>query len=107
VFAFAGLWTSTRVGGTWIESCALLTRDAKPNKIAATVHSRMPVMLADEDAQHAWLDPELDAHAALELCGSLPDSRLSSRPANPAMNKSGLEDEGPWLLSSPETPASA
>ena len=56
-FAFAALWTPARVDGEWIHSVALLTCDAAPNRVAAAIHDRMPVILADRDAQQAWLDP--------------------------------------------------
>jgi putative SOS response-associated peptidase YedK len=101
-FAFAALWTPARVGGEWIESVTLLTCDSAPNRVAAAIHDRMPVILADRDAQRAWLDPALGADEALELCGALPATRLSAQPANPAVNKAGdLDAEGPGLLTAP------
>ncbi|MEA2207577.1 MAG: hypothetical protein QOF54_54 [Solirubrobacteraceae bacterium] len=100
-FAFAALWTPSKVGGEWIESVVLLTCDASANPVAASIHDRMPVILADADAQRAWLDDALDADEALALCGALPASRLSAAPANPALNKPGAEPEGPELLRAP------
>ncbi len=100
-FAFAALWTPARVGGQWIHSVALLTCDSSPNRVAAAIHDRMPVILADRDAQRAWLDERLDAEEALELCGALPASRLSAAPANPAVNKVDDAVEGPELLRAP------
>jgi putative SOS response-associated peptidase YedK len=105
-FAFAAVWTPAKVQGTWIESVALLTCDSAPNRIAAPIHDRMPVILADADAQRAWLDPALGAEEALALCGALPTERLSARAANPAVNKAGeLDAEGPGLLSAPASGA--
>ncbi len=101
-FAFASLWTPAKVNGEWIASVTLLTCDAAPNRVAASIHDRMPVILADRDVQEAWLDPRLCAEDALALCGPLPASRLSARPANPAVNKAGeRETEGPQLLVAP------
>ena len=101
-FAFAALWTPAHVDGEWIHSVALLTCDSAPNRVAAAIHDRMPVILADRDAQQAWLDPALGAEEALELCGALPTERLSARPANPAVNRSGEPElEGPELLLAP------
>ncbi|MCW3026695.1 MAG: hypothetical protein JWM29_2127 [Solirubrobacterales bacterium] len=98
-FAFAALWTPAKVQGEWVQSVSLLTCDASPNRLAAGIHDRMPVILADRDAQQAWLDPALGADEALELCGALPVERLSARPANPAVNKAGEPElEGPALL---------
>jgi putative SOS response-associated peptidase YedK len=101
-FAFAALWTPAKVQGEWVQSVSLLTCDASPNGVAAGIHDRMPVILADSDAQRAWLDPALGAEEALELCGALPADRLSAQPANPAVNKAGEPElEGPELLLAP------
>jgi putative SOS response-associated peptidase YedK len=101
-FAFAALWTPAKIDGSWVHSVTLLTCDSAPNRVAASIHSRMPVILADRDLQQAWLDPELGAEDALALCAPLAASRLSARPANPAVNKAGdLDAEGPELLVAP------
>jgi putative SOS response-associated peptidase YedK len=100
-FAFAALWTPAKIDGEWIESVVLLTCDSAPNRVAASIHDRMPVVLADRDAQQAWLDSDLGADEALALCGPLPQSRLSATPANPALNKPGAAAEGPELLRAP------
>jgi putative SOS response-associated peptidase YedK len=100
-FAFAALWTPARVDDEWIQSVSLLTCDASPNGVARAIHDRMPVILADRDAQEAWLDPAVGAEEALSLCGALPAERLSARPANPAVNKPGDAPEGPELLLAP------
>jgi putative SOS response-associated peptidase YedK len=100
-FAFAALWTPARIQGEWIQSVTLLTCDSAPNHVAAAIHDRMPVILADRDAQQAWLDPALGAEEALELCGALPAERLSAHPANPAVNKVIDTVEGPELLVAP------
>jgi putative SOS response-associated peptidase YedK len=101
-FAFASLWTSARIDGERIESVTLLTCDSARNAVVAPIHNRMPVILADEDAQRAWLDPALGAEEAVALCGPLAAERLSVRPANPLVNKAGVpEAEGPELLSMP------
>jgi putative SOS response-associated peptidase YedK len=99
-FAFAALWTPAKIDGKWIHSVALLTCDSAPNHVAATIHNRMPVILAGPDVQHAWLDPMLGAEEVLTLCRALPASRLSARPANPAVNKVATT-EGPELLDAP------
>ncbi len=57
----------------------------------------MPVVLADREAQEAWLDPGVGTEDALSLCGPLSGSRLSAQPANPAVDKPGGR-EGPRLL---------
>ncbi len=101
-FAFASLWTPAKVEGEWLHSITLLTCDSASNRVAAAIHDRMPVILADEDAQNAWLDPSVGAEEALALCGPLPEQRLSAHPANPAVNKVGDDvPEGPELLVAP------
>jgi putative SOS response-associated peptidase YedK len=100
-FAFASLWTPAKVDGEWLHSITLLTCDAAPNRVAAAIHDRMPVILADRDAQEAWLSPDVGAEEALALCGPLPTERLSARPVNPAVNKVDPDHEGPELLQAP------
>jgi putative SOS response-associated peptidase YedK len=96
-FAFAALWTKATVAGQRIESVSLLTCDAAPNHVVSAIHNRMPVILADSEAQSAWLDSSLGAEEALELCRALPAGRLSVRAVDPAVNKVG-GSEGPELL---------
>jgi putative SOS response-associated peptidase YedK len=68
LFAFAALWTPAKIAGEWVHSLSMLTCSAASNRVAAAVHDRMPVILADEDARRAWLEPDLDAEDALALC---------------------------------------
>ena len=104
-FAFAAVWTPAKIDGEWISSVALLTCDSAPNRVAAQVHDRMPVILADREAQLAWLDERFGADEALELCGALPEGRLSVHAANPRLNKPDPDAEGPELLVAPAAPA--
>lgn len=100
-FAFAALWTPAKVDDELVESCTLLTCDSAPNGVAHAIHNRMPVILADLDAQRLWLDESLETGEALALCTALPAARLSVRPANPAVNRVDRSSEGPELLSAP------
>ena len=99
-FAFAALWSPAKIEGELIASCTMLTCSSAPNRVAAAIHDRMPVILADPDAQRAWLDPTVGAEDALAFCGPLPADRMTARPVNPAVNKVG-EVEGPELLTAP------
>ena len=103
LFAFAGLWDERRVGGERVASVTILTTTA--NAVAAPVHDRMPCVLASPDAEAAWLSPDVDADAALELLLPLDASRTAVAPANPAVNRAGVE--GPELIVPPpaEEPA--
>jgi putative SOS response-associated peptidase YedK len=90
-FAFAGLYDGT--------GAAILTTAA--NAVCAPVHDRMPVVLPDPEAEATWLSGDVDVDAALELLVPLEDARVSVAPANPAVNKAGVE--GPELLTPPLT----
>jgi putative SOS response-associated peptidase YedK len=89
VFAFAGLYDGT--------GAAIVTGPA--NEVCAPVHDRMPCVLADPDAEAAWLSRDVPVAAAAELLGPLPSDRVSVAPANPAVNKAGVE--GLELLTAP------
>jgi putative SOS response-associated peptidase YedK len=91
-FAFAGLYDGT--------GAAILTTEA--NEICKPIHDRMPVVLEGPEAEAAWLSGEVDVPAALELLVPLENERVSVAPANPAVNKAGVE--GAELLTPPETP---
>jgi putative SOS response-associated peptidase YedK len=86
-FAFASLWTPAKVQGRYIESVTMLTCDSAPNPLVARVHHRMPVILADPEAQAAWLDPSLGTKDVLKFCRAIPASRTSARAVSPALNK--------------------
>ena len=100
-FAFAGLWTNAKINGERIETATIITCSARDNRVAAAIHDRMPVVLPDHEAEHAWLSNDLDATGAVALCRPLAPARLQAVPANPRVNKSGLDDEGPDLLVAP------
>jgi putative SOS response-associated peptidase YedK len=98
-FAFAGLWGWSKPEGEWLASATMLT--TTPNAVVARLHNRMPVILPGPEAEAAWLSPDLDPADALELCRPLDAARMTATPANPKVNKSGLDDEGPDLLTAP------
>jgi putative SOS response-associated peptidase YedK len=93
-FAFAGLWGLRRINGELIASATILTTAA--NGICAPVHDRMPCVLAGADEEAAWLAGAADP----ELTSPLADARVSAAPANPAVNRAGVE--GRELLTAPE-----
>ena len=97
LFAFAGLWHSSRVDGARLASTTVLTTTA--NEICAPVHDRMPCVLDSPESEAAWLSPAVDAEAALELLVPLAAARTTAAPANPAVNRAGVE--GRELLTPP------
>lgn len=57
LFSFAGLYLSRKnEDGSFQHTYTIIT--CEPNKLAAQVHDRMPVILA-EDEQNEWLDPDM------------------------------------------------
>ena len=94
-FCLAGLWTQwTAPDGALVPSCTIVTCVA--NWLARPIHERMPVLLADSEAQESWLDPAVDATAARELLVPLPSERMIVQPANPVVNSA--RHEGPSCL---------
>jgi putative SOS response-associated peptidase YedK len=91
-FAFAGLWRRHRIAGELVLSACILTCAA--NSVCAPVHDRMPCVLAGPDEEAAWLAGETDG--MLAACAA---QRTSVTPANPAVNKAGVE--GVDLLTAP------
>jgi putative SOS response-associated peptidase YedK len=92
VFAFAGLYDGTGV--------AILTTEA--NEICAPVHDRMPVVLDGPEAEAMWLAREVEVPEAEGLLVPFPSERVAVAPANPAVNRAGVE--GPELLTPPDAP---
>ncbi len=64
LFALAGLWEWWKdpASGEGVETYTIITTDA--NAALASIHDRMPVIVA-ADRYAAWLDPNVDPHAAL------------------------------------------
>jgi len=93
LFAFAGLFGYAKIGEEWVTSATILTTAA--NEVCAPVHDRMPVVLGGIDEEAAWLagadDPALFAPLAA--------ARTTAKPANPAVNRAGVE--GPELIEPP------
>jgi putative SOS response-associated peptidase YedK len=96
-FAFAGLWDARRVAGERVDSATILTTGA--NAVCAPVHDRMPCVLAGPEEEAAWLSGELDVATLGELLAPLDPARCGAEPANPAVNKAGVE--GRELLTPP------
>ncbi len=96
-FAFAGLWTRARVDGERIRSVTILT--TVPNAKVGRLHDRMPVILADQEAEAAWLSPDVSGAEALDLCRApLDEARMDVVAASPLVNKPDPDAEGPHLL---------
>ena len=97
-FALAGLWSWTKLDDEWLVSATILT--CEPNALVARLHDRMPVILPGPDAEATWLSDGLSAEDVVALCKPLDAAEMVSAPANPALNRAGI-DEGPELLVTP------
>ncbi|MCG3203295.1 MAG: putative SOS response-associated peptidase YedK [Gammaproteobacteria bacterium] len=87
-FAFAGLWERWRGEGKVLDSCAILTTEANP--LMATIHSRMPVILAPEDYR-GWMQREADAAGA--LMKPYPAEKMIAHRVSTRVNSPRTDDE--------------
>ena len=93
LFAFAGLWDRWRApDGSWLRSCSILT--TTPNRLTATVHDRMPVIL-DPGNYDPWLDPGMtNIEAASDLLKPFEAHLMRAYPVSPRVNNVANDDEG-------------
>jgi putative SOS response-associated peptidase YedK len=91
-FALGGIWEHWEgADGSVIESCAIITTE--PNPLMASIHNRMPVIIAP-DRHDAWLDPELQDPAALHsFLEPFPDAEMDAHPVSKYVNNA--RNEGP------------
>ena len=91
--AFAGLWEIWRdpavedrdAPEAWLRTCVIVTTRA--NDLLASVHARMPVVLA-EDAWDRWLDPGFDDVATLtSFLEPAPDEWFTTYEVSTRVNK--------------------
>lgn len=93
LIAFAGLYERWRDGqGGEIDTVAILT--CPSNAIVATLHDRMPVVLAPEDYA-AWLDVRgTSPEAAAALLRPAPDDLFEAVELDPKINDSKRDEPG-------------
>ena len=87
-FALAGIWENWKApaSGEWIRTFAIITTDA--NELVATMHDRMPVILARDD--HArWLGEEPDPR---DLMRAFPAGLMRMWPISTRVNKPENDD---------------
>lgn len=98
VFAMAGLWEGwLGADGSEIETMAILTTAA--NADIASIHDRMPVIIAPEHYER-WLDCSSGSeNGILDLLGPPPTGRMTVMAINPKLNDPRAE--GPDLHQSP------
>jgi putative SOS response-associated peptidase YedK len=107
LLVFAGLWEAWRGRGIegeagdphdetsgwhddWLLSCSIITTEA--NDVVATIHDRMPVILAPSDYE-TWLEPTpLDPGELDALLSPPPEGYLTGYRVGSAVNNSRLDD---------------
>jgi len=89
----AGLWDEWKnpETGKLLKSCTMIITE--PNDVAAQVHDRMPVLLAERD-----FEPWLLGQAGIELLKPAPKYLLQKWPVSKRMNSSRASDDDPTLI---------
>jgi putative SOS response-associated peptidase YedK len=83
-FAFAGIWSTVHdAQGVVQPTFAILTTEA--NALVAQIHTRMPVILREQDEED-WLNPRLSLDAAQALLVPLPAELLMAYEVSPQVN---------------------
>jgi putative SOS response-associated peptidase YedK len=87
-FALAGIWENWKApaSGEWIRTFAIITTDA--NELVATIHDRMPVILARDDYAR-WLGEEPDPR---DLMRAFPAGLMRMWPISTRVNKPENDD---------------
>lgn len=88
LFAFAGLWEEWRdkanPEAASLKSCTIIT--GPPNRLLATMHHRMAVILRPED-EARWLDPNLqEVDELMSLLPVFPDDAMRAYPVSTRIN---------------------
>jgi putative SOS response-associated peptidase YedK len=92
----AGLWDGWRDPATDTVRRTFTIVTTAPNETMATIHNRMPVMLADEDWP-AWLEPgRNDPGELLAILGAGREPELVIRPVSRLVND--VRNDGPDLV---------
>jgi putative SOS response-associated peptidase YedK len=83
-FAFAGIWSTVHdTQGIVQPTFAILTTEA--NALVAQIHTRMPVILREQDEEN-WLNPTLSLNAAQALLVPVPAELLMAYEVSPKVN---------------------
>lgn len=98
LFAFAGLWSIWYApdGESRLRTCTILT--AAANSAIASLHDRMPIILAPEH-ESPWLDHATRQPELAELLRGISASRTALRPVSAAVNDARYD--GPECLQDP------
>lgn len=92
-FFFAGIWDEWQGDGTFVKTGGIIT--TTPNKLLATIHDRMPVIVSS-DGVDSWLRSNSKLPELRELLSPFPDSEMEGFPVSPEVN--GSEADHPGLV---------
>src|SRR5262249_3997222 len=86
-FAFAGIWSMVHdAQGGVHPTFAIITTES--NALVAQIHTRMPVILREQD-ESDWLNPHLSVEAAQALLAPFPADRLRMYKVSAKVNSPG------------------
>ena len=106
IMAFAGLWDAWKEAklakdsihkpDTWLQSFSIITTDA--NELMASVHTRMPVILPQQDWAE-WLDRDSERSPPVHLLRPYDSEAMRMDTCNPAVGN--VRNNGPEMLTCP------
>jgi len=83
LFAFAGIWDHWGEGENEFYSFSIIT--TTPNKLMATIHDRMPVILEPDD-ESKWLQDGTPIDRVLAMLRSYPADKMDAYPISTLVN---------------------
>ena len=93
ILSIAGMWdewTDDETGKT-LKSCTMMITE--PNKTAAKIHDRMPVLLSPNQ-----FEPWLSGKAGMEILKPAANSAIVTRPVSTRVNSSRADDSDATLI---------
>jgi putative SOS response-associated peptidase YedK len=92
ILSIAGLWDEWKdETGKPLKSCTMIITD--PNKLAAKIHDRMPVLLSPDQ-----FEPWFSGKAGTEILKPAADDMIVMRPVSKRVNSSRADDNDPTLI---------
>jgi putative SOS response-associated peptidase YedK len=106
IFLFAALYETARLPSDEAPVTTFTIITTEPNAVTGRIHDRMPVILPDEDAAAAWLNPDNDLARLKSLLRPVADDYLVARAVSTRANSVANDDPSCLEEAEPETQAS-
>lgn len=91
LMTFAGLWTTWKApGGTLIESCTIITREA--NQQISSIHNRMPAVISEMN-RAMWLNKSTEHKTIIDMISGDDNTVLDFYPVSKAVNSPSFDNE--------------